>query len=102
MGEWLVCGVNAEYTFTKNLDGYRLMLTDLIRSHIGADASALVSIEPVSYQGRDLVIVRVPKGLGWYYLDNEKFYVRRPGSTITLDGTERERYQRSNSPGGKA
>lgn len=100
VGEWLVCGINDEYTFTKNLDGFRLMLTDLIRSHIGADASALVSIDPVAYQGRDLAIVRVPKGLGWYYLDNEKFYVRRSGSTIALDGVERERYQKSNSPGG--
>ena len=94
-GDWIVSGVNWEYAHTKNLDGYLLLLADLIKDHIGGDASALVTIQPVSYKDRDVIVLKVPRGSNWYYLNKSEFYVRRSGSTISLEGRERESYQRT-------
>jgi len=94
VGDWIVCGVNWEYSLVRNLDGFLLSLADSIKDHIGADASALVSFTAMTYQSRDVVLVEVPRGLSsWYYLGGNQFFVRRAGSTISLDGAERERYQ---------
>jgi hypothetical protein len=70
-----------------------LQLADLIREHIGAEASALVSLVPLKYETRDLVLVKVPRGINWYYLDNI-FYIRRSGSTISLQGHDLDRFRR--------
>jgi len=94
-GDWIVNGVNWEYAHTKTLDGFLLLLADLIKDHVGGDASALVTMQPTLYKGKDVIILKVPKGPNWYYLNKNEFYVRRSGSTIPLDGREREVYQKT-------
>lgn len=94
-GKYIVCGVEFEYEFVKegNPDGLVRLVVDLIRSHIGGDASSLVIPRIVRYKDKDLMILRVPKGYDWHYLDDKHFYVRRAGSTMALEGRERHEYQ---------
>jgi hypothetical protein len=96
VGDYLVTGIDFDMKLTKSRDpdGMRLMISDLIRSRIGGSASALVSIEIIKYEDRHLALIRVPKGIGWYYLDEQKFFVRRSGSSVPLEGRSMEEYQR--------
>lgn len=91
VGERIVFGINCE---SEDWDKFSRRLTDLIRAHIGRDASAIINkIEKHHYKGQDLCLVKVPKGAGWYYLDEKQFWVRRAGSTILLEGQEMDRYK---------
>ena len=97
LGEWILMGVETEIEKrSKNIDGYIVLLASLIKDRIGGDASALVAIEPVMFQGKiPIVVIKVPKSSKWFYLDKDGFFVRGSGSTIPLNGREREDYQKT-------
>lgn len=88
----IVFGIEKEYV-QKDWDAFCRRLSDLIRTHIGKEASAIVNFQRHQYQGKDLCLVDVKKGRSWYYLDKNRFYVRRANSTILLEGREADSYK---------
>jgi len=92
VGDRIVFGINNEY-YAKGWDGFSAKLTDFISSHIGRDVSAMIKIKKYEYEGFDLCLVTVPRGIRWYYLDEEEFWVRRANSTILLKGPDTDNYK---------
>ncbi|MDI6735254.1 MAG: ATP-binding protein [bacterium] len=90
----IIFGINNEYT-PAGWDGFVRRLTDLIRAHIGEDASIIVRPQKYTYKdSKDLCLIDVPKGKRWYYLDEKQFYVRRVGSTELLEGRSMDDYKK--------
>ena len=89
----IVCGINWEYKKGKGWDAYILELTNMIRTRIGKNASIITTFTKNRYHDLDLCLIRIPRGDKWYYVDNNKFYVREAVSTIPLEGDDRDDYQ---------
>ncbi|MFH0775732.1 MAG: ATP-binding protein [bacterium] len=90
----IIFGIEHEYDAQKGWDGFSLRLTNLVQNYISKEVSASIRIQKQQYMGVDLCLIEVPKGLDWYYLDTSRFYVRRYGSTILLEGREMDSYRR--------
>lgn len=88
----IVFGIEKEYG-QKDWDTFCRRLSDLIRTHIGREASAIVNLQCYQYQGKNLCLVDVKKGRSWYYLNKNQFYVRRANSTLLLEGREADSYK---------
>lgn len=90
----IICGINWEYN-KGGWDAYVGSIANEIRDHIGKNPAVNTTFRRIEYEGRDLCLIRVPRGDKWYYIDESGFYVREVVSTILLEGDDRDTYQGS-------
>lgn len=94
---FLLFGIDEEFD-TTGWDGYERRLQNLIYTHIAPDAFGFIKVSKCEYAGRTFCIIRIPRSDrrpdGWYYLDQDKFYVRAGGQTRQLFGPEADKYKK--------
>ena len=81
----------------ENTDNYELKIRDMIASNIAKDIGELIEISFPIFEDITLCLIKVnaPKQ-NWYYLDDNKFYVREGNRTIELQGTTADIYKNRN------
>jgi len=91
----LILGVEREYG-KDGYDGFIRKLEDISRSRIHENVPSLLQINKHKIDEHDLVHLIIPSGKNWYYLDNDKFYVREHNQTIEKKGIDADHYKSLN------
>lgn len=94
-GEYYLIGTKIE---NESQDKYELELRSLISEHIKENLVELLEISFKDFNNITLCIIKVSStNFEWYYLDDDKFYVRDGNRTIELKGSEADAYKKRNS-----
>ncbi|MFA7287501.1 MAG: ATP-binding protein [Melioribacteraceae bacterium] len=93
-GNYYLIGVKIE---SDNIDIYELYLRNIIESHISRSIVGLLEITFSQIVGFTLCQISVNKAEHkWYYLDDDKFYVRAGNQTVSLKGNDADEHKKRN------
>ena len=99
-----VLGLVPDYTTLskrQDCDGYQQFLVNLLSTSLGKEACANLSISFASVEGKDVLIIKVPKGTRPVYVadgQHTKFYLRTGNTTQELTTKESIEYVNSRWP----
>jgi hypothetical protein len=99
-----VVGLDPDYkTLSKrqDCDGYQQFLVNLLSASLGKEACASLSLSFASVEGKDVSVIKVPKGTSPVYVgdgQHTKFYIRTGNTTQELTTKESIEYVKSRWP----